>query len=98
MRNGCSDRLFNADLGSLSAEEIFDLYAGQIEEELNDPLIRDDEEAGIPAIREQERRILAEARRLYKRGGLNALLRAQNERIRMFGEALASGEYSVLAI
>jgi hypothetical protein len=98
MRNGSSDRLFNAELGSLSAEKVFDLYARQIEEELNDPLICNDHEAGIPQLREQERRILAEARRLYKRGGIDALLRAQDEQIRLFGEAIESGEYSVLAI
>ncbi len=98
MRNGCSDALFNAEPGSLSSGEIFNLYEKQIEEELNDPLICNDHEAKIPETREKARRDLAEARRLYAAGGIDALLQSPDERIQLFGEALASGEYSQLAI
>ncbi len=96
MRNGSSDRLFNAETGSLTAEEVFDLYARQIIEELDDPLIAN--EPGIPEVREEARRDLEEARRLYARGGVDALLQSPDAQVRLFGEALQTGAYHTLAI
>lgn len=92
MRNGASDRL--ARSSDLRADEIFDLYTMQLQEELL-PIGGDHE---LERCYLESMVAVALASRLYKRGGVQALLDDEDEAIVAFGVAIDSGDSSHLAI
>lgn len=100
MKGGCSDRLYHAEADSLTPEEVFQLYEGQIGEELGpcgdedvDPLLEQ-------SVREM-RSAVAKARKLYAKHGDAAFAlmeQDEDEYVQAIGEALSTGVYDGLAI
>jgi hypothetical protein len=102
MKNGASDRLFRAENGSLTAQEVFDNYEAQIGEELGpcgDPEI----DAGLAQSEKEMREAIAIARELWTLYGggedaIIALLESDNCLVCALGDALDTGDYADLAI
>ena len=101
MRNGCSDRLYNAETGSLDPEEVFSLIEGEVIEELG-PTSGDVElDAYAEADTKRITSAVQVARSLYAGQGEESFARMcahEEEWVRMIGEALSSGIYDGLAI